>query len=107
MIPQLHFVLNNKIVAIDDLEWTFNNDTSVYTYLKANYDILQGIQHEIANLPIASSVEWVKGHQDQHKPRSELSIEALVNCFADDVCTDTHHCLPQDVGRFPDWVPGT
>jgi hypothetical protein len=64
MIPQLHFVLNNKSVTIDDLEWTFNNDTSVYTYLKADYDILQGIQHEIANLPIASSVEWVKGHQD-------------------------------------------
>jgi hypothetical protein len=64
---------------------TFTNDTSVYTYLKADYDILQGIQHEIANLPIASSVEWVKGHQDRHKPWSELSIEALVNCFADDV----------------------
>jgi hypothetical protein len=62
----------------------------VYTYLKADYNILQGIQHEIANLPIASSVEWAKGHQDRHKPRSELSIEALVNCIADDICTDTH-----------------
>ncbi len=107
MIPWLHFVLDNKRIAIDDLEWTFNNDTSVYTYLKADYNILQGIQHEIANLPIASSVEWVKGHQDWHKPRSKLSIEALVNCFADNVCTDTHHRLPRDVWRFPDWVPGT
>jgi hypothetical protein len=80
----------------------------VYTYLIADYDILQGIQHEIANLPIASSVEWVKGHQDRHKPWSKLSIEAIVNCcFAEDVCTDTHHHLPRDVGRFPDWVPGT
>jgi hypothetical protein len=94
-IPRLHFVLDNKSIAVDNLEWTFNNDTSVYTYLKADYDILQGIQHEIANLPIASSVEWVKGHQDRHKPRNELSIEALVNCFADDVCTDTHHLPPE------------
>jgi hypothetical protein len=39
-ISRLHFVLDNKSVAIDDLEWTFNNDISVYTYLKADYDIL-------------------------------------------------------------------
>jgi hypothetical protein len=45
-------VLENKSVAVDDLEWTFGNDTSVYDYLKSDYDILQGIQHEIANLAI-------------------------------------------------------
>ncbi len=104
--PQLHFVLENKSVAVDDLEWTFGNDTSVYDYLKSDYDILQGIQHEIANLAITWSVICVKGPQDCHKPRTMLSIEALANCYADDICTDTHHCHHQDVWQFPDWVPG-
>jgi hypothetical protein len=90
-------VLENKSVAVDDLEWTFGNDTSVYDYHKSDYDILQGIQHEIANLAITSSVICIKGPQDCHKPRTMLSIEALANCYADDICTDTHHCHHQDV----------
>jgi hypothetical protein len=63
-IPCLHFVLDNNSVADDDLKWTFNSETSVYNFLKSNYDILQGIQYQRANLPIASTVTWVRGHQD-------------------------------------------
>jgi hypothetical protein len=77
LIPRLHFVLDNKSVADDDLKWEFEDSTSVFNYLKSDYDLLQGIQREICNLPIASNISWVKGHQDRHKPRSELSLEAL------------------------------
>jgi hypothetical protein len=107
LIPRLQFVLDNKSVADDDLKWEFEDSTAVFNYLKSDYDLLQGIQHEICNLPIASNVSWVKGHQDHHKPRSELSLEALANCIADDVCTETHHRHPSAVGRLPDWIPGT
>jgi hypothetical protein len=90
-VPRLHFVLDNKSVAEDDLEWKFGQETSVFDYLKSDYDLLQGIQCEIESLPVASNVKWVKGHQDHHKPRNELPLEAKANCIADDVCTETHH----------------
>jgi len=106
--PTVPFVLDNKSVAEADLEWTFNSTTtSVFDYLKTDYDILQGILTVMEELPLTTHVRCVKGHQDKHKPREELSIAALANCIADDVCTETHHRHPSQVGRFPDWVPGT
>jgi hypothetical protein len=63
-VPRLHFVLDNKSVAEDNLEWTFGQETSVFDYLKSDYDLLQGIQRELESLPIASNIKWVKGHQD-------------------------------------------
>jgi hypothetical protein len=56
------------------------------------------IQRKIEALPIAARVNWVKGHQDHHKLRSELSLEARVNCIADNVCTKMHHRHPRNVG---------
>jgi hypothetical protein len=64
VIPKLQFVLDNKSIAVDDLEWTYGQETSVFDYLKSDYNLLQGIQCDIKNLPIASKVSWVKGHQD-------------------------------------------
>jgi hypothetical protein len=64
VVPMLQFVLDNKSVAEDDLEWTYGQETSVFDYLKSDYDLLQGFQREIETLPIASKVSWVKGHQD-------------------------------------------
>jgi hypothetical protein len=43
LIPRLHFVLDNKSVAEDDLKWEFEDSTSVFNYLKSDYDLLQGI----------------------------------------------------------------
>jgi hypothetical protein len=75
VVPKLQFVLDNKSIAEDHLEWTYRQETSVFDYLKSDYDILQGIQREIKTLPIASKVSWVKGHQDQYKQRMELSLD--------------------------------
>jgi hypothetical protein len=36
-----------------------------------------------------------------------LSLEALANCIANDVCTETHRRHPSAVGCLPDWIPGT
>jgi hypothetical protein len=66
--PRLQFVLDNKSIAKDDLSWDYNLTTSVFDFLKSDCDILQGIQHQITNLPITPNISWVRGHQDQHKP---------------------------------------
>jgi hypothetical protein len=76
VVPKLQFVLDNKSIAEDNPEWTYGQETSMFDYLKSDYDLLQGIQWEIETLPMASKVSWVKWHQDQHKPRSELSLQA-------------------------------
>jgi hypothetical protein len=106
-VPSLRFFLDNQSVAEDNLEWKYGQETSVFDYLKSDYNLLQGIQGKIEALPIAARVNWVKGHQDHHKLRSKLSLEARVNCIADDVCTKMHHCHPRNVGPLPDWIPGT
>ena len=107
-LPPLQCCLNNKSVAVNDLEWNFNNiNTPVYDFLKADYDILQGILHVINKLPLKATVRWVKGHQDHDTPRLELPVPALANCIADDVCTATYRQHPRNVGRFPDWIPST
>jgi hypothetical protein len=66
--PRLQFVLDNKSIAEDDLSWDYNSMTSIFDFLKSNYDILQGIKHQITDLPIAPNISWVREHQDQHKP---------------------------------------
>jgi hypothetical protein len=101
LITHLHFVLDNKSVADDDLKWEFKDSTSVFNYLKSDYDLLQGIQREICNLPIASNVSWVKGHQDRHKPHSELSLEALANCIADEASVHQNSPPSPQCSRMP------
>ena len=73
-LPALQCCLDNKSVAKDDLDWTFDNvNTPVFNFLKADYDILQGILQAINELPLKATVHWVKGHQDHHKPLSKQS----------------------------------
>lgn len=107
MSPRLDFVLDNKSIAEDDLRWERGDSASVFDCLKSDHDPLRGVQHEICNLPTASSVSWVKGHQGRHEPRSELSLDAPANCIADDACADTRSRPPSEAGRLPDWIPGT
>jgi hypothetical protein len=40
VVPKLQFVLDNKSVAEDDLEWTYSQETLVFDYLKSDYDLL-------------------------------------------------------------------
>jgi hypothetical protein len=106
-VLKLQFVLNNKSVAEDDLEWMLEQETSVFDYLKSDYNLLQGIQQEMKTLSIIPRVNWVKGHQDCHKPWNEILLDAKANCITNDVCTETHHWHLSKVGWLPDWIPGT
>ena len=47
----VEFCLDNKSVTTD-IKWTYAADTSVYDYLKVDYDIVQGIQTLKHCLPI-------------------------------------------------------
>jgi hypothetical protein len=67
----LQITLDNKSV-IQDTDRHYDDGTGVYDFLHADYDILQGIKATRARLPLKTSVAWVKGHQDDHKP-SQLS----------------------------------
>jgi hypothetical protein len=73
---QLQYWLDNKSV-IDDLKWTFDSRNSVYDFLKSDYDILQAINHKIAQVPIWPNIWWVKGHQDDHTAPEDLTDEAV------------------------------
>jgi hypothetical protein len=61
------YFLDNKSV-IDDLQWPFNEQTSVFDYLKADFDKLHRINIERDAAPLAPRISWVKGHQDDHMP---------------------------------------
>jgi hypothetical protein len=108
MPPKIPFVLDKKSMAEADMEWDFNSTTtSVFDYLKSDYDILQGILSVMDELPLQAQVCWVKGHQDHYKPRNELPIKALTNCHPDDECTATHFATQTLLDASPNWVPGT
>ena len=102
----LRFFLNNKSVTTN-VDWQFTEESSVFEYIKANYDIVLGIQKLRGNLPMLSSVSWVKGHQDRYLDRDELTPAAKGNIHADEVCTAIHTMNINKVGLFPEWVPAT
>jgi hypothetical protein len=47
----------------------------------------------------------VKGHQDDHTPREELSDGALANYYADKTCGIMHCASDNEAGLFPEWIP--
>jgi hypothetical protein len=98
------YFLDNKSV-IDDLKWPFNEQTSVFDYLKADFDILHGINIERDAAPLAPRISWVKGHQDDHMPLEELPDAALANYYADQICGIIHGHPVHETGLFPEWMP--
>ena len=103
---RLQFYLDNKSITTNIDCW-LTKESSVFEYLKADYDIVQGIQKFRDSLPMPSSMSWVKGHQDQYLDREDLTPVAKGNIQTDDVCTAIHSLNVNDVGLFPEWVPGT
>jgi hypothetical protein len=99
-------VLDNESVTTD-IDWEYSIETSVYDYLKADYNILQGIQSVTQELAIKPMIKWVKGHQDRDTPWDKLTILVKVNCHADQICSETHNNPVWSVGLFPKWIPGT
>ena len=54
---------------IDDLEWTFDSQTSIYDFLKSDYDILQAINHEITKPPYDPTSEGSKATKMTTQPQ--------------------------------------
>jgi hypothetical protein len=68
------YFLDNKSV-IDNLEWPFNEQTSIFNYLKADFDILYGINTKRDATPLTPTILWVKGHQDDHLPSKNYLMQ--------------------------------
>ena len=79
----------------------------MFENIKADYNIVLGIQKLRGNLPMPSSISWVKGHQDHYLDRDELTLAAKGNIHTDEVFTAIHMMNIDEVGQFPEWVPGT
>jgi hypothetical protein len=101
----IDIVLDNQSV-VDDLDWYFDINTSVYDYLKPDYDILQAINHSLDRIPMRCNIQWVKGHQIDHKDWDQLSIAAKANYYADEICTQMQQTSPDLTGLYPAWAPG-
>jgi hypothetical protein len=67
----INIVLDNQSV-VDDLDWYFDGNTSVYNFLKPDYDILQAINRHLDLMLIRCNIQWVKGHQIDHKEWDQL-----------------------------------
>jgi exonuclease III len=53
--------------------------------LSSDWDVLEEIRHHLSIVP--SKLEWIKGHQDDHKPYHKLSLPAKLNVDADALAT--------------------
>jgi hypothetical protein len=85
----VRYFLDNKSI-IDHLEWPFGEQMSIFNCLKANFDILYGINTEQDAAPLTPTISWVKGHQDNHLPLEELPDAALANYYTDQICGIMH-----------------
>jgi hypothetical protein len=52
------------------------------------------------------NIQWVKGHQINHKEWDQLNNAASVNYYANEVCTEMQNTPPDSTGIYPDWTPG-
>jgi len=84
-----------------------NIETSPFEYLKADYNIIQATQKQNRELPLESSISWVKSHQDRDKMWGDLTPAAKVNVYADEICDEIHTRPVQQSAVFPEKVPGT
>ncbi len=64
---------------------TFANDTTAHSW-----DVLQAIVTTWKRLHPASTLDHVKGHQDNNTSRDKLSIPARMNCLADELAGSVH-----------------
>ena len=78
-----HFIDNSSVVnRIETLrQQTVKNPRDT---LNPDHDVIAEIVKGIEELQIPYTVQWVRGHQDSAQPRRTLSLEAQLNCEADD-----------------------
>ena len=75
--------LINRMNEHKKYEHPFPNETT-----KSEFDITEQIFITARNANIATSYEWIKGHQDETEPLKELSLKAQLNVEADILAGD-------------------
>ena len=103
--PYVHHCDNQSVVKhakhCQDHDGWYPNDT-----LKSDWDVLQQLTEAFKTATKAPSVEWVRAHQDDHRPYDELPLESQLNCQADELANVYMKQLTADadlsrVPRFP------
>ena len=92
---------------IDDIQWPTDDTTPTFHMMSPDYDIIQAIRMIIPTLPIKLDIFHIKGHQDRTKAFEDLSPYAQLNVLADRHTEQIHHTPANQIGMFPQWIPGT
>jgi hypothetical protein len=100
-------VLVDNTSVINDIHGNINNLTPTFHFLRADFDIIQGICTLCDRLPLIIDVSHVKSHQDQSTPFAQLTPDAKLNVLADKNSNCIHTKRSSRTGNFPTWVPGT
>jgi hypothetical protein len=69
--------------------------------LLSEWDILSVIMEFIPQLPLPPAVQHVKGHQDKDSPVASLSLQAQLNCEADDLATEAPGAILTPIPMSP------
>lgn len=80
--------LDNSSVVKRSNRATTQKYTVPNCYLLSEWDVIQSIAESSNQLPFPLEIRWVKGHQDDEKPRRSLPFPAQLNCLADDEATN-------------------
>jgi hypothetical protein len=63
--------------VIDDLEWTFDLQTSIYDFLESNYDILQAINMRLPKPPYNTTSDGSKATKMTTQPQKISQMRLL------------------------------
>ena len=95
--PQIHCdnqgLVDNVNHILKRIRDAFPNDTLI-----SDWDILNEILALLATIP--SSYRWIKGHQDDHKPKAQLPLPAQLNIEADELADEAHQIQPPASSRL-------
>jgi hypothetical protein len=76
------------------------NPAEVYLHpLSAEWDVLIEIYHTVRTTWLATTIEHIKGHQDDDKPVSQLSLLARLNIEADQLASTHQRRHPEPAPR--------
>ena len=104
--PPLLIPIDNQLV-IDDIQQPIQDTTPTFHTMSPDYDIIQAIRTLIPTLPIKLDIFHIKGHQDRTKAFEDLTPYAQLNVLADKYAEQLHTIPANQIGMFPQWIPGT
>jgi exonuclease III len=100
--PFQHFLDNTSVITRVSKAlkrpWTSPNLT-----LAPEWDLIELIKTSYQELDHPADIKWVKGHQDNDRPRENLPLSAQLNCEADDQAGQyqtEHGTQPRPIGPF-------